>query len=164
MTRFCGKFSVLALILVLFSGCVDVDSSERFDYRDHIATSIATHGMVPDVPVGPVDEKHAREDCPTGGWITHGDGHRSRCPFCDPPYTGEEAQQQESAELTQDDAVGSPLATEGSGDSFDPWDVEVFPEMPDEFKEEEPKAKAVPPISTNKPYSTGRRRVFGRKR
>lgn len=37
--------------------------------------------------VSPDSERHARDKCPTGGWITHGDGHKTRCTLCDPPWT-----------------------------------------------------------------------------
>lgn len=47
------------------------------------------------VPPGPAPSPttHARANCPTGGWITHGDGHKTRCPNCDPPWTSEPAVQ-----------------------------------------------------------------------
>jgi hypothetical protein len=132
----------MALLLAV-AGCVDIDDEVDVDYRDYIATSIATHAMQPDDgPVDPVDGKHAREDCPTDGWITHGDGHRSRCPFCDPPYSGDEQPQQESAESAQDDAVVVPDPQEGSGASssedevplpFEEPLIEVFPDMPKSF-------------------------------
>lgn len=66
----------------------------------HVAASaIAFSGsrVTPDVPPGPappVDTTHPRAQCPTGGWITHGDGHRTRCLDCDPPYGAAEMEDQ----------------------------------------------------------------------
>ena len=49
--------------------------------------------------VVPVNSKHKREDCPNNGWITQGDGHRSRCPDCDPPYSSDVDQLTEQVDL-----------------------------------------------------------------
>ena len=42
-----------------------------------------------DDTVVPNSTKHPRADCPNGGWITQGDGHKSRCPECDPPWNSD---------------------------------------------------------------------------
>ena len=49
-------------------------------------TNAIANQATPDGPGPDDDETHAREDCPTGGWITHGDGHKTRCPFCRPAF------------------------------------------------------------------------------
>ena len=44
---------------------------------------VPTPGPAPE----PGPAKHSRSQCPTQGWVTQGDGHRTRCLDCDPPYT-----------------------------------------------------------------------------
>lgn len=44
----------------------------------------------PELKPEPIDRGHPRESCPDGGWITHGDGHTTRCPLCRPAYTTDE--------------------------------------------------------------------------
>lgn len=39
--------------------------------------------------VVPNSTKHNRADCPNGGWITQGDGHKSRCPDCEPAWNSD---------------------------------------------------------------------------
>lgn len=81
------SFGLCTTAFVL-SGCVK--PTAQHDWTDQIAVSLAKHTSQSDsVPVGPTDETHNRSDCPTGGWITHGDGHRTRCPDCRPAYGSE---------------------------------------------------------------------------
>lgn len=44
----------------------------------------------PDLKPEPKDDGHPRDICPDGGWVTHGDGHTTRCPKCRPAYSEEE--------------------------------------------------------------------------
>lgn len=44
----------------------------------------------PDIKPEPKDDGHPRDECPNGGWVTHGDGHTTRCPKCRPVYSQEE--------------------------------------------------------------------------
>ncbi|WP_417744744.1 hypothetical protein [Rosistilla oblonga] len=44
---------------------------------------VASREEIP-APTPNEDEMHPRSECPTGGWITHGDGHRTPCPYCLP--------------------------------------------------------------------------------
>lgn len=47
-----------------------------------VAANTKASGTVVPTPIG----KHGRTSCPTGGWVTHGDDHKTRCPNCDPPW------------------------------------------------------------------------------
>jgi hypothetical protein len=47
-----------------------------------VAANTKPAGTVIPPPLG----KHSRTTCPTSGWVTHGDGHKTRCPQCDPPW------------------------------------------------------------------------------
>jgi len=49
-----------------------------------VSLGMATGG-IDDFPPDP-NARHSREDCPYDNWITHGDGHKTRCPYCDPPW------------------------------------------------------------------------------
>jgi thiol-disulfide isomerase/thioredoxin len=47
-------------------------------YRAYIATRLAKIVMVNDTP----EEVVVEEMCDGSGWITHGDGHKTKCPGC----------------------------------------------------------------------------------
>ena len=49
-----------------------------------VSLGIAT-GDIADFPPDP-SARHPRDECPFDHWIIHGDGHKSRCPYCDPPW------------------------------------------------------------------------------
>ena len=77
------------LLLLLFVGCSE-QKTEKIDlatFEVHSAYSIIYEkGQSPVIPPAPNNQVHARDKCPTGGWIVQGDGNRTRCPNCDPPY------------------------------------------------------------------------------
>ena len=59
----------------------------------HVATTLALHTVAENRPnpgPSPAPSNHSRASCPTAGWITHGDGHRTRCPDCVPAWSEEE--------------------------------------------------------------------------
>jgi hypothetical protein len=51
-----------------------------------VSLGMATGG-IDDFPPDPA-ARHPRDECPYDNWITHGDGHKTRCPYCDPPWDG----------------------------------------------------------------------------
>ena len=63
----------------------------------------------PVIPPAPVSRTHDRADCPTSGWVTHGDGHRTRCPDCVPAYGDETPQALPDDAEPVDPASESPL-------------------------------------------------------
>lgn len=93
------KFIIpLLLTLALFTGCDTSGSVNKYSKEQIIAAD--THIIYAAFKnekqdVTPVGKKHARADCPTNGWITHGDGHKTRCPDCDPPYVSTETKVEE---------------------------------------------------------------------
>lgn len=82
--------STLALILLCFTGCGAAGNTNEKPYsREQIIAAqvhISYAALKSKSNTIIVNDKHARADCPTGGWVTHGDGHKTRCPSCDPPY------------------------------------------------------------------------------
>lgn len=81
------KYHVIALVtlLTLNSGCGGVPSEPK-DYRSGIVVAFALSGLK-EPPVAPEEEDtHAREDCPTGGWVGDAAGVRIRCGACRPSY------------------------------------------------------------------------------
>lgn len=57
-------------------------------YRAVIAAAVA---LTPPAQAPPDQlNEHARTDCPGQGWVTHGDGHRTRCPNCRPVWPAEQ--------------------------------------------------------------------------
>lgn len=78
------------LIALTLPGCIP--GAQARDNRGVVAALLAaiTSTTVDALPVAPEPTAtHRRADCPSDGWITHGDGHRTRCPNCDPPWTEE---------------------------------------------------------------------------
>lgn len=73
-----------AMMAMCLAGCESPPTAE-IDFQDHAAFTLAKYTSAPSVAPDVVT-KHKRADCPTGGWVTHGDGHRTRCPHCDPPW------------------------------------------------------------------------------
>lgn len=87
-----NKLYTILLPIILLVGCAQ--QQQTTEVLDAIKASIVneTYAAVKngvDVPVVPVNGRHKRADCPVGGWITQGDGHKSRCPDCDPPYASD---------------------------------------------------------------------------
>lgn len=96
-----------ALLLGGFlAGCNKPANGMQIDFAPDVGLACAsiglelgTSGSIPDpvviptpgpiVPVDPIDTTHPRNECPTGGWVTHGDGHRTRCPDCEPAWGDE---------------------------------------------------------------------------
>lgn len=68
------------ITLIAVSGCGSVIGPEpvvAHDYRALVAVATASALMSTDEVVVPVTQ-----ECDGSGWITHGDGHRTRCPGC----------------------------------------------------------------------------------
>ena len=95
MNSMFAVFVVVLLVLGLVSslGCIPPPPAPEHktispeDVRAIFAVQFALAGMDKSVgPAPPPTTKHARRDCPTDGWLTHGDGHRTRCKLCDPPW------------------------------------------------------------------------------
>ena len=60
--------------------------AEATSWVPTIAVSLGvTTGGIDDFPPDPA-ARHSRDECPYDNWITHGDGHKTRCPYCDPPW------------------------------------------------------------------------------
>lgn len=76
----------LLLISLLFVGCA---KAEPVDFLPIILTSIGPASLDGSTPSpAPTPSKyHKRADCPTDGWITQGDGHQTRCKYCQPSYS-----------------------------------------------------------------------------
>lgn len=62
----------------------------------------------PVIPPAPVAKTHDRADCPTAGWVTHGDGHRTRCPDCVPAYGDEPATTPDASPVDVDEPESTP--------------------------------------------------------
>lgn len=107
--------SVLAVVLLCFTGCGGTSSNEKSYSKEQII-AVDVHTAYAALKLGSnvinVNTKHARKDCPTGGWITQGDGHKSRCPSCDPPYisTDEEPKAVEPEPVVEKKVVPIPPA------------------------------------------------------
>lgn len=82
--------STFALLLLCFTGCGAVGNTNERPYsREQIIAAqvhISYAALKSKTNTIVVNDKHARADCPTDGWVTHGDDHKTRCPNCDPPY------------------------------------------------------------------------------
>lgn len=82
--------STFALLLLCFTGCGAVGNTNERPYsREQIIAAqvhISYAALKSKTNTIVVNDKHARADCPTDGWVTHGDEHKTRCPNCDPPY------------------------------------------------------------------------------
>jgi hypothetical protein len=93
--------AVAAVLWLLWSPAIDapVDARQRPVAADSgyaaavLGVGASTTPIVVPAPVVP-STSHARADCPTGGWVTHGDGHRTRCVDCDPSWTASDEVQQ----------------------------------------------------------------------
>ena len=89
-------FTIL-IPLVFLVGCNNVAAingltSQQKAMIDSIIVTESYNGTHSKDKVDPLivpSTRHQRADCPVGGWITQGDGHKSRCPDCDPPYSGD---------------------------------------------------------------------------
>lgn len=82
--------STFALLLLCFTGCGAVGNTNERPYsREQIIAAqvhISYAALKSKTNTIVVNDKHARADCPTDGWVTHGDDHKTRCPNCDTPY------------------------------------------------------------------------------
>lgn len=80
----------LLLLVTILVGCKLTATLPHHDYSNVIAITAgekASTASDPTVnPPTPVSTRHLRKDCPNNGVITHGDGHTTPCPDCDPPY------------------------------------------------------------------------------
>lgn len=102
-----NKLMLIIVVLVVFVGCDKIVPKPQpissYEFTDVVVSALAAHSAsltpVPDPDINPDPEKHSRANCPTGGWVTHGDGHRTRCPDCDPPWTGMEDVQAELSRM-----------------------------------------------------------------
>jgi hypothetical protein len=72
-------------VMVCLCGCDVARSAE--DYRDAAAVDLAISTMSDASRPGPSPAKCSR--CDGTGWITHGDGHRTRCPECQTGSAGQ---------------------------------------------------------------------------
>ena len=66
--------------LLLVAGCLPTRAVA--DPRDEAAVEWAVATMVSDHAPEPDPQPYACPRCQDTGWITHGDGHRTRCPDC----------------------------------------------------------------------------------
>lgn len=75
-------------------------------------------------PPAPDSGTHPRSQCPTNGWVVQGDGHKTRCTKCDPPYGDETPQDlpQESVEVPSAtiEAPSEPDALGGVSEALPP--------------------------------------------
>lgn len=89
------KTYLLSFCLLLFIGCDSI--RQREDFTSFISTQLGLHALTETSPIPEEeDETHAREDCPTGGWVGDAAGIRIRCGLCDPPYTSDAQDQNTS--------------------------------------------------------------------
>ena len=151
-----AKAAVSALLLICLSGCKAPEASVDADqYRPYVAAKLALVASTP--APGPVPDDnatHPRAECPTNGWITHGDGHRSRCPNCDPPWTSDEPTEPDDTEDTKKplDAASDEPSSKPSKDRADK------PANASQRRTEAPATSAEPQ------YRWERRGLFGRRR
>lgn len=94
---------VALLVLAVLAGCpVDPPVREFGDAAAqepsqemiaHVATTLALHTIstpTPSPAPSPAPSGHERAKCPTGGWMVHADGHKTRCPECVPAWSADE--------------------------------------------------------------------------
>lgn len=86
------RILIAVVVILSLAGC---QQRRHDDFENEIIMQIV---LPQTTPVGPVNRKHKREDCPTGGWV--GDGTvRTRCLDCDPPYADQDELQNEKEPL-----------------------------------------------------------------
>lgn len=156
------KLLVANCQLLVLAGCAGI-SAEPPDLSGEAATTLAltVQGHAKSLPLPIPEGAHAREDCPTGGWVTHGDGHRTRCTDCRPEYVDGEMIDVEKVraavrQLSQQNADLRRQLAELQGRKVPPKEQRTRP------------AKLMPPDKT-KPAAAGhwewrRRGLFGLRR
>jgi hypothetical protein len=100
-------WSVVLSVTLLATGCIPTpDPPVKEDFRGHVAATLALHVRPATKPVVIVPDTgtHPRDKCPTGGWVTQGDGHRTRCTQCDPPWSSEAPVQPDTPAVESDAA------------------------------------------------------------
>lgn len=86
------KYIGIAIIIVaLFNMYFKHSSNDVLNNKAVAAVSLGSavtynnnREILPPKPPSPTG--HKRADCPTGGWIVHGDSHKTRCPECQPSW------------------------------------------------------------------------------
>ena len=124
------------LLTLLAPGCADAIAQRNYraDAAAVLATEIELGGNAP--APEPDEKTHGRSDCPTSGWNTHGDGHRTRCQQCRPAWS-----------------EASEKASEGTGLA-----VRAEPEPIPEVKDIRRRLPAE--VTDPSPADGGRRRLF----
>ncbi len=69
--------TVLLVLLVVAIGC---EPQNQTDFRPTIACELALGTMSPDESPSPTPD--VTDKCDGSGWITQGDGHKTKCPGC----------------------------------------------------------------------------------
>ena len=69
--------TVLLMLLVMVIGC---EPQSQTDYRSAIACELALVSMGSDEAPSPTP--NTTDKCDGSGWITQGDGHKTKCPGC----------------------------------------------------------------------------------
>lgn len=83
-----------AWLLLLVAGCTPT-IADVGDYKSLAAAVVATQPVASVAPPKVIETTHDRAKCPTAGWVTHGDGHKTRCPDCRPTWESQEEPKQE---------------------------------------------------------------------
>lgn len=98
---------IASLLLLSAAGCdqLAIASIQPPDYRPLAAACLALHKTQPTTPDEDENTKHARSSCPTNGWITQGDGHKTRCQDCEPPWEARAS----AIELVEDSEYAEPV-------------------------------------------------------
>lgn len=71
---------LMLIAALLLAGCGRM-AERPDDYRWDVAGGLALTSMTDNTPA-PDDSDYKCKHCKDTGWITHGDGHKTRCPHC----------------------------------------------------------------------------------
>lgn len=83
-----GSLSVILVLAPAPAARKEMELPSSRNWTPVISVILAAEALKHDAdgPDAAPDKYHEREDCPNDHWIVHGDGHRSRCPWCLPPW------------------------------------------------------------------------------